>query len=455
MVMNILCFSVSIFLTTFFYIGINSFRTKALVVSQNLSVKKDTDLCRFMLSMVGCILEQGSHHCSSNKQTRAILCVTIAAVIASLIISNAYKGFNINKMNSPFKQIVYDSLEDILKHKFNIFSSVTRRMTKRHIVNNTKECLREFTVATEAQRAWKKSISTTKEDVIRARNLRELVNIQIPRYGVGLLCLGTVNLNGAKIRSCSWFETDEKGRLQGFLEDICLCNQTAFIEDEWFLRNYLEPAVKQNAKAGSIVHVGKSNLLDILHGIVIQNMIVSDLNERIDILAASGIVGRMNSLQASLRLIMAMNTLHYVSQPRRKSFDGLNMYSLWKVDDRNNNEVERRHYQKWFTDKLNSIRKGLSKQDINLQPEPLSVNGNTVTLFIVIVSLQLISIMVMCWENSRNICMRLWHLCERISKICAFCLQSILTLHLFTIVNDVVLFFGKALVKSVKSKMSN
>jgi len=182
---------------------------------------------------------------------------------------------------------------------------VTRIRTKSHRVNNTKEYLREFTVATEAQQAWKKSVSKTEEEKKREQNLQELANQYIPRYSVNLYCLGTVNLSGAKIRGCSWAEFDVKGKHQSFLEDICLCNQTAFIEDEWFLRNYLEPAVKQNAKAGSIVHVEKSNLLDILHGIVVRNMVVPDLNEQIDILAASGIVGRMNSLQTNLRLIMA------------------------------------------------------------------------------------------------------------------------------------------------------
>jgi len=103
-----------------------------------------------------------------------------------------------------------------------------------------------------------------------------------------------------------YYEYNESGKLQGFLEDICICNQTAFVEDESFLCNYLEPAVKQNAKAGSVVHVGKTNLLSIN----CLNMVIPDLKERIDILAASGIVGRINSLRAHLRFIMAMNTLH-------------------------------------------------------------------------------------------------------------------------------------------------
>jgi len=55
---------------------------------------------------------QGSNQCSSKKQTRANLLLTTSAVIDSVIISNAYKGDNINKINSPLREEVHDSLEE-------------------------------------------------------------------------------------------------------------------------------------------------------------------------------------------------------------------------------------------------------------------------------------------------------------------------------------------------------
>jgi len=419
--------------------GINSIQAKLMVGPDcNNDRGEMRDYSRYLLSMVGCILEQGSNHCSSRKQTRPLVLLASSAVIASLILSNAYKGDNINKINSPLREVVYDSLGDVLKHKFNIFSSITKNIMKRDTYyedkNITKEYLREFTVATHA---WKQFVSKPVKNKRQRREhwLNELVKKHSPRHRFTLNCFEPLDLNGGKARQCSWHEYNELGKLQGLLEDICVCNQTAFIEDEWFLKNYLEPAVKQNGKDGAVVHVGKSNLLDILHGIVLENMVVPDLNERIDRLAASGIVGRMNSLRAHLRLIMAMNTLHHVTQPALKtsSYKGLTSEYLWKFNGENNTELENRQYAKVLTDKLTMIRKGLGKHDMNLQPRALSVNGNTVTLFIVVMTLHVASIILMCTENFRNIYMYLCYIFKRFVSLYQYCSQRILMLQMHLI----------------------
>jgi len=45
-------------------------------------------------------------------------------MLTFLILSNAYKGENINKITSPLSPVVYDSLQDLVKNNFSIYGGI-------------------------------------------------------------------------------------------------------------------------------------------------------------------------------------------------------------------------------------------------------------------------------------------------------------------------------------------
>jgi len=237
-----------------------------LVGSNKLAVKNAYKSSQVALALLGILLEQGQQHIDHVKEkTKPMLWTLIPTLLGGVIISNAYKGENINQITAPLSPAKYDTWDAIKRNasKYTAHSSETDfnysgTMYRTYRANHT--LLNEIQSDMNEKDFVPKSLAV----------LNWLVSAQIPlakdlvwcdkksfRKQIMMKEMGRTPKNPIVFPDfleavCTW-----QGPL---LQELIKCDNVAYFEKREFLELYLLPGLKYNAKPRATYSLGQEQI---------------------------------------------------------------------------------------------------------------------------------------------------------------------------------------------------
>jgi len=341
-----------------------------------------------LLSLIGFLLEQGSNLLSLGTKHSAFFCITTCTFISSLILSNAFKGENINQITSPLRVVTHDKIEELLKYNYNIYSGFVRENYFGDEIIKTNQSL----VAKFVNDVINDKMDSQSELVFNSGNsnkpLNKLLQNQIVLPHVTVFC---TNVNQLLVHEPPNFANIFEGLKQvcywppEYATELGKCNKTALIEEESFLRYFAIPLLKQDAESNAIYNIGKTVLFEKIHGLFFKHYKMPNSGNILNHLEASGIVAYLNSLGDEYLKKSAMFTLNLANVGKINHWDKLFRELSQVGKTREEIEINRKKILRQILNLLGIVRESLElREDQNHHPVSVSVSGNFITLFILV-----------------------------------------------------------------------
>jgi len=359
----------------------------ALAVSSKLRLKNASKASEVALALLGILLEQGHQYIHNAKEkTKPMLWALVPALLGGVIISNAYKGENINQITAPLSPVKFDTWDAIKRNRFKIYSSETD-FYSRHTHYRAN-----YTLLNEIQ-----SYMNGKDFVLQKTLvfINWLVNTQTPLAKDNIWCGGksewekfiihtTENTSQNQFvipdflnNGCIW--------MGPLLQELVKCDNVAYFEKREFLELYLLPALKYlkyNGKQETTYSLGQEQIHFMSYGTTFSNVRLPEIEERIHSAEATGILAHLHIEHEDFLKKTFYRTVHFMESELQTPLNLTEAeYNL--------------NILKTALPKLRVPYRYLMLGKAKLIPTSVSIHGNMISLFVLFLGLLMVSTLIL------------------------------------------------------------
>jgi len=356
----------------------------ALAVSNKLRLKNTYKTSEVALALLSILLEQGHQYILNvNEKTKPMLWALVPALLGGVIISNAYKGENINQITAPLSPLKFDTWDAIKRNRFKIYSS-----EKDFSGTQTIQYYRaNHTLLNEIQ-----SYLNGKYFVPRKTLgfIHWLVSMQTPLKKDNIYCfkkskwkkfiierIGNTPQNQFVIPDFLKYVFAWHGPL---LQELIKCDNVAYFEKREFLELYLLPALKYNGKPTATYSLGQEQINFKSYGTTFSNVRLPGIEERIHLVEATGILTKLY--------------IEHEDYLKKTFYRAVHIFRKeWFIRNSLDAEKELRFAKAAFP-KVRSFYRYFMLGKDKLIPTSISIHGNMISLFVLFLGLLMVSTLI-------------------------------------------------------------